>query len=175
MKKIRVLLLLVVMLVSSLVITACGMSDKSQSTSTPSESVSESVSVSESDSQPSSEIESQPSSESTETKVAVSVDVGKGLAFDGEAEAIIGEDYFFAINLVDGYEKSEGFSVTVDGVDAEVDEVSGKYVVRNVKYGFTVLASGAEEIRYNVTFICEEFPDALAVTETTYKYTAENF
>ena len=175
MKKIRVLLLLVVMLVSSLVITACGMSDESQSTSTPSESVSESVSVSEPDSQPSSELESQPSSESTETKVAVSVDVGKGLAFDGEAEAIIGEDYFFAINLVDGYEKSEGFSVTVDGVDAEVDEVSGKYVVRNVEYGFTVLASGAEEIRYNVTFICEEFPDALAVTETSYKHTAENF
>ena len=175
MKKFRVLLLLVVMLVSSLVITACGMSDESQSTSTPSESVSESVSVSEPDSQPSSELESQPSSESTETKVAVSVDVGKGLVFDGEAEAIIGEDYFFAINLVDGYEKSEGFSVTVDGVDAEVDEVSGKYVVRNVEYGFTVLASGAEEIRYNVTFICEEFPDALAVTETSYKHTAENF
>ena len=168
MKKIRELLLLFVMLVASLVITACGGGGGNQSTSNSEESGSESISESLPE-------ESESFSETVETKATVTVDVGNGLSFDGTTEAIVGEDYFFEIKLLEGYEKSDDFSVTVDGVDAEYDETSGKYVVRNVEYGFTVLASGAEEIRYNVTFTCEEFPDALAVTETTYKYTAENF
>ncbi|MBO5027636.1 MAG: hypothetical protein J6C79_03820 [Clostridia bacterium] len=150
-------------------------SESSEESSVESESsVSSEESSLESIESGSSEESSEESSEPQEVRVNVVKETVTGATIEGEDEAIVGEDYYFAVTFATGYEAGADFAVTIDGEAATYDETQGKYVVKDVAYGFMIEVVGVVEVSYDVTFACD-VEGALLNENTTIKGTAAEY
>ena len=86
---------------------------------------------------------------------AVALSSGAGYTLTGDASVYYGDNYVATFALAEGYEKTAGFAVKVNGSAVEVG-ANGEISVANVKNALDIAVEGVQRISFAVTLTAGE-------------------